>query len=114
MDRMGKEATHVGVEMSGCNERVFDYEHAAENESIWNTYGSELAGDFGTKACGEPVVRDGKCEKHKVERRKSLVSERRRSGSTDTPVPCGNKLCRWEHGQVNHDLMCPDRGPGWA
>jgi len=53
----------------GCLEQVFDEEHYAENLSIWNTYGSELAGDFGTTLCGKPVVWGYRCEEHKVERR---------------------------------------------
>ena len=93
---------------------VFDHEHAAENQAIWNEYGSELAGDFGMIPCGKPVVRDGKCEQHKVERRKSLIGNRRVPGSSDSPPSCGNTLCRVEWGNTCHHLMCPDRGPGWA
>lgn len=36
---------------------------------IANTYGSELASNFGMIDCGQPVVWGGKCEIHKVERR---------------------------------------------
>lgn len=54
----------------GCIERVFDHENAAQNMAIWKEYGSELAGDFGTKLCGKPVVWGDRCEEHKVERRK--------------------------------------------
>ena len=53
----------------GCDERVFDWDNYRENLSTWNQYGSELAGDFGTKRCGKPVAWGGKCEEHKVERR---------------------------------------------
>jgi hypothetical protein len=53
----------------GCLERVFDAENEHENRLIWEQYGSELAGDFGTKLCGKPVVWGGRCEEHKVERR---------------------------------------------
>lgn len=62
--------------MAGCNQMVFDYENAAENMKIWNEYGSELAADFGMKPCGKEVVRDGKCEEHKVERRKGKKDRR--------------------------------------
>jgi hypothetical protein len=53
----------------GCQERVFDWENYEENKAIWNTYGSELAGDFGTKLCGAPIVWGERCEQHKKERR---------------------------------------------
>jgi hypothetical protein len=53
----------------GCLEWVFDRENAADNERVWNTYGSELAGNFGTKLCGKPVVWGERCEEHKIERR---------------------------------------------
>ena len=33
--------------MAGCDVMVFDHENADANLSIANTYGSELAGDFG-------------------------------------------------------------------
>jgi hypothetical protein len=62
--------------MSGCDKKVFDWENEKENTAIWNTYGSELAGDFGMKLCGKPVVWGGRCEEHKVERREG--TERRR------------------------------------
>jgi hypothetical protein len=105
--------------MSGCDERVFDHEHYEENLAIWNTYGSELAGDFGTKLCGKPVVRAGKCEQHKVERRKEFGGgDRRYYQSCDSPPSCGNGVCRTElvDGKVvtRHHTMCPDYGPGWA
>jgi hypothetical protein len=105
--------------MSGCNELVFDHENADSNASIAATYGSELAGNFGMKECGKPVVRAGKCEQHKVDRRKgNWNSDRRRPGSTDTPPSCGNGLCHSEiwNGEIvtRHDLRCPDRGPGWV
>lgn len=35
-----------------------------------NSYGSELAGNFGMILCGDPVVWGGKCKQHKIERRK--------------------------------------------
>lgn len=81
---MGEKAAYVGAVMGGCNKMVFDWEHAAENMAIWEQYGSELAGNFGMKECGKLVVRDGKCEEHKIERRKSLHSDRRVRGSSDT------------------------------
>lgn len=103
--------------MVGCIERVFDHENAEENKAIWTEYGSELAADFGMKDCGEPVVRGGKCEKHKVERRKGY-GDRRRYESCDSPPSCNNALChtRTVDGVVNtkHHTMCPDYGPGWA
>ena len=55
--------------MAGCDTMVFDEENAEWNLEVWNTYGSELAGDFGFVPCGKPVVWGGKCEDHKVERR---------------------------------------------
>ena len=103
--------------MSGCNQMVFDHEHAAENQAIWNEYGSELAADFGMKPCGEPVVRDGKCEKHKVERRKNS-GDRRSWRSSDSPPTCGNACCWTEldgtRVVTRHNTACPDYGPGWA
>jgi hypothetical protein len=78
------------------------------------------AGD-GSYECGEPVVRGGKCERHKVERRKRhwTSGDRRRRGSSDTPPSCGNSLCHSEvlddgTAETRHGLMCPDRGPGWV
>jgi hypothetical protein len=100
--------------MAGCDVMVFDHENADANLSIANTYGSELAGDFGMIPCGEPVVRGGKCEKHKVERRKSLYSDRRRPRSSDTSPSCGNRACHVEDGETIHHLHCDDRGPGWV
>ena len=52
-----------------CVELIFDAENADSNTATWNTYGSELAGGFGVKYCGKPVVWDGRCEEHKIERR---------------------------------------------
>ncbi len=66
------------------------------------------------RKCGRPAVRDGKCEEHKVERRKSLRMDRRTLGSSDSPPSCGNVLCKVEFGQTKHHLLCPDSGPGWA
>lgn len=60
----------------GCQERVFDVENADQNMQIWNQYGSELAGDFGMKFCGKPVVWGERCEQHKVERRKGKKDRR--------------------------------------
>jgi hypothetical protein len=74
----------------GCNELLFD------------------------RQCGEPVVRGGKCEKHKVERRKSLYADRRTYGSSDTPPSCGNAMCKVTAGQTVHHKWCEDHGPGWA
>jgi hypothetical protein len=103
--------------MAGCNVMVFDHAHAKENQAIWDEYGSELAADFGMIPCGKPVVRDGKCEEHKVERRKGN-GDRRRFESCDSLPFCGNHLCHTElrFGEVRtvHHLMCPDRGPGWC
>ena len=98
----------------GCDEMVFDHENADSNASIAATYGSELAGNFGMKECGKVVVRAGKCEQHKIERRKNVYTERRVPGSSDTPPSCGNPACRVKFGETFHHLMCPDRGPGWA
>ena len=95
---MGKEETNMGTVTKGCDFRVVDPEH----DSLWMI------------PCGEPVVRDGKCEKHKVERRKSLYSDRRVRGSSDTSPSCGNGLCRVEFGHTRHDTRCEDYGPGWA
>ena len=53
----------------GCDSLMLDWKNHQENLSIWNRYGSELGGSFGTKRCGKPVVWGGKCEEHKVERR---------------------------------------------
>jgi hypothetical protein len=65
--------------------------------------------------CGKPVVRNGKCEEHKIERRKNPpFSDRRRPGSSDSEPSCGNGACRVEYGETRHHLHCPDRGPGWA
>ena len=69
----------------GCDERVFDRENYQENLSVWSQYGSELAGDFGTKPCGRPVVWGGKCEEHKVERRKG--GRGRRKGDQEPQGP---------------------------
>jgi hypothetical protein len=72
--------------------------------------------DMGTVncECGKPAVRAGKCEQHKIERRKNVYSERRVAGSSDTPPSCGNPACRVTYGETFHNLLCPDRGPGWA
>lgn len=69
--------------------------------------------------CGESVVRDGKCEKHKVERRKPRLSgDRRLYGSSDSPPSCNNGLCRTaldgSRVVTVHHTVCPDYGPGWA
>ena len=72
------------------------------------------------RLCGMPVVRDGKCEEHKVERRKQhLYGDRRRFRSSDAPTSCGNGACRSEfdsEGKVVtiHHKWCDDHGPGWA
>ena len=100
--------------MSGCDELVFDREHADENLSIANTYGSELAGNFGMIECGEPVVRGGKCEMHKVERRSEFGGDRRDHGSSDSPPSCGNTRCCVEEEKTRHDTLCDDYGPGWC
>lgn len=105
--------------MSGCNEMVFDHENADSNLSIAMTYGSELAGNFGMKECGQPAVRGGKCEQHKVERRKAWGGgDRRRYNSCDSPPSCGNALCHTETDgktvTTRHDTRCPDYGPGWC
>lgn len=106
--------------MNGCNKMVFDHENADENLSIAAQYGSELAADFGMKECGKPVVRDGKCEQHKVERRKARGDgDRRRYRSCDSPTSCDNALCHTELDEkgkpyTRHDTRCPDYGPGWA
>lgn len=99
---------------------VFDHVNATENHAIWNEYGSELAADFGMIPCGRAVVRDGKCEVHKVERRKGY-GNRRHYESCDSPPSCNNGLC---HTKVKdgsggipstvHHTACPDYGPGWA
>jgi len=82
----------------GCDFTAVDPEH----DSIW------------MMPCGEPVVRDGKCEKHKVERRKSLRADRRDYGSSDTPPSCGNGMCKVMAGQTIHHRWCEEHGPGWA
>ena len=64
--------------MKGCNERVTDWENLDSNMSIAMTYGSELAGDFGTVPCGKPIVWDGKCDEHKKERRKNTEDRRKK------------------------------------
>lgn len=74
----------------GCNEQIFQ------------------------RRCDRPVVRDGKCEEHKVERRKNLRSDRRDFGSSDTPPSCGNTLCKVELGITKHHKWCEEHGPGWA
>jgi len=71
----------------GCNERVYDWENHEANLAIWNQYGSELAGNFGTKPCGGPVVWGGKCDKHKVERRRLDAGRGRRKGDQDAGRP---------------------------
>ena len=63
--------------MVGCDKLVFDFENADANMGIASTYGSELAGNFGMIPCGQPVVRDGLCEEHKIERRQG--KDRRKS-----------------------------------
>ncbi len=79
----------MSIVMAGCDEMVFDREHADENMSIARTYG-ELAGNFGMIPCGKPVVRDGKCEDHKVERRKEFGGgNRRQYKSCDSPRLAG-------------------------
>jgi len=62
--------------MAGCDKMIFDWENADANMIIAHTYGSELAGNFGMKECGAPVVWGGKCEQHKVERRKGKSDRR--------------------------------------
>lgn len=65
-----------------CTERIFDRENLESNMAIWNTYGSELAGDFGTKPCGKPTVwGQNYCWKHKKERR--VRTEDRRKPQTE-------------------------------
>lgn len=74
MSRTGIAPFH---ESTTCIEKVFDHENVEMNESIWNMYGSELAGDFGMKRCGKPVVWGERCEEHKIERRSGV--DRRKS-----------------------------------
>jgi hypothetical protein len=68
------------------------------------------------KRCNEPVIRDGKCEKHKVERRQNFG--RRSYESCDSPTSCGNGMCHTKTDGKTvttvHHTMCPDYGPGWA
>ena len=66
------------------------------------------------RLCGMPVVRDGKCEQHKVERRKNFIADRRTYGSSDTPPSCGNAACKVMAGQTIHHKWCDEHGPGWA
>jgi hypothetical protein len=87
----------------GCDERVFDHENYQENLAIWNMYGSELAGDFGTKRCGRPVAWGGKCEEHKVERRKGGRGRRRGDREPQGPLVSptwtkGRHVCWGLHG----------------
>ncbi len=66
----------------GCLQWVFDEEHYEENKAIWEMYGSELAGNFGKKLCGKPVVWGDRCEEHKVERRSG--KDRRQHANGDS------------------------------
>ena len=52
-----------------CTYRIFDKDNQEVNTSVWNQYGSELAGDFGTRLCAKPAVWGNRCDEHKVERR---------------------------------------------
>jgi hypothetical protein len=51
-----------------CTAMIFDRENAATNRAIAETYGSELAGNFGMIPCGKPTIRNGKCMEHQPER----------------------------------------------
>jgi len=66
------------------------------------------------RLCGMPVVRAGKCEEHKVERRGWGRADRRSYGSSDTPPSCGKKSCKVVAGHEVHDQSCDSHGPGWA
>lgn len=106
--------------VSACNMRMPVTEEivAAANHNAFCEYYRKGYGDCTCGAainlCGKEVVRDGMCEEHKVERRKSLYSERRKPGSSDSPPSCGNSMCHVEFGQTRHHNFCPDYGPGWA
>jgi hypothetical protein len=116
---MGAEAPNVGTLM-GCNFEfpVDEGVKAAAPHTGFCEYYRTGSGNCTCGAamslCGKDVVRAGKCEQHKVERRKNVYSERRVAGSSDTPPSCGNPACRVTYGETFHNLLCPDRGPGWA
>jgi|SRR5271156_692021 len=106
--------------MSGCDFRlmVCENEKAHAPHAGYCEYYVKGCGDCTCGAamplCDKPIVRGGRCEDHKVERRKSLMGNRRMFGSSDTPPSCGNSLCKVEFGETVHHLGCEERGPGWA
>jgi hypothetical protein len=111
--------------MSGCNEQipVPEERKAYAPHNGFCEYYRKGSGDCTCGAaisyCDKEIVRGGKCEEHKIERRRgNWNGDRRRPGSTDTPPSCGNGLCHSEfwNGEVvtRHDTRCPDYGPGWA
>lgn len=110
--------------MSGCNMRMPVTEAAkqAGSHTAFCDYYLKGYGDCTCGAaiitCGKEIIRDGKCEEHKIDRRQRYDGERRRQYSTDSPSSCGNGLCHTElvndEPTTRHDTRCPDYGPGWA